>query len=164
VAEGAFREDLYYRLNAAEIRLPPLSERLDDMPLLVRHFVALLDARHGGSKPVDDAVMAAFVRRPWPGNVRELANEVARVYVLSGGALDDPWLVRPPSSVRGAGSGDPMPESLRLEDVERAALERALRASGGRKDRAAELLGISRAGLYAKLKRLGVDGDADDEG
>ena len=163
VSEGEFREDLFYRLNAAEVRMPPLAERLDDVPLLVRHFVGLLDEKQGAVKAVGDAVLAAFMRRAWPGNVRELANEVARVYVLSGAALDDPGLVRPPSSVRRPGAGEAMPESLRLEDAERAALQRALKASGGRKDRAAELLGISRAGLYAKLKRLDIDGDASDD-
>ncbi len=153
---GEFREDLYYRLNAAEILMPSLADRLEDVPLLVRHFVERLNAEHETTKTVDDAVLAAFMRRSWPGNVRELSNEIARVYFLSGARLDDPSLVRPMAPVDG--DRESMPESLRLEDVERAAIERALKATEGRKDRAATLLGISRAGLYTKLRRLGLSG------
>ena len=153
VREKAFREDLYYRLNAAEIRMPSLAERIEDIPLLVRHFLERLNAKHGLAKDVTDDVLAALVRRPWPGQVRELANEVARVYFLSDDRLDQPRLVRAPAA---DDLGDEQPASLQLEVAERAALVRALGAAGGRKEKAARLLGISRAGLYAKLKRLGL--------
>jgi len=108
--------------------------------------------------------VAALVRRGWPGQVRELSNEVARLYFLSDDTLADEGLVREPAvgalpeepAAEAAGANDP----LKLDDVERAAIVRALAAAGGRKDRAARLLGISRAGLYAKLKRFGLDGAA----
>ncbi|HZJ73131.1 MAG TPA: sigma-54 dependent transcriptional regulator, partial [Planctomycetota bacterium] len=150
----AFREDLYYRLNAAEIRMPALAERLEDIPLLVRHFLERLNAKHGTDKDVTEEVLATLVRRPWPGQVRELGNEVSRLYFLSDDRLDQPRLVRAPP--RTDDSGGDKPSSLQLEEAERAAIVRALAAAGGRKDRAARLLGISRAGLYAKLKRLAI--------
>jgi DNA-binding NtrC family response regulator len=154
VTEGEFREDLYYRLNAAEIVLPSLDVRLEDIPLLVRHFVDQLNRKHETTKIVDDAVITALTARPWPGNVRELSNEVARLYFLSGDVLDSVQLVR--AAAFGDVDSLPMPSSLKLEDMERAAIERALAATEGRKDRAATMLGISRAGLYAKMRRLGL--------
>jgi len=153
VEEGAFRADLFYRLGAAELAVPSLAERLDDVPLLVAHFLERLAQRHGVAKPIDPSVVRALVRRPWPGEVRELANEVARLYHLSDDAITDVGLVRRVE----APAASPAAASLRLEDVEREAIRRALEAAGGRRDRAAELLGISRAGLYTKMRRLGVD-------
>jgi len=165
VREGKFREDLYYRLNAIELRLPSLDQRLDDIPLLVQHFLGLLQEQQGAAKPLSPEVLAALVARPWPGQVRELANEVRRLYFLSDKVIDDVQLVREaapalPSSSRD--SAESMPESLALEDVERAAIERALRAAGQSKQKAALMLGVSRAGLYAKIRRLGL-GDAPGE-
>jgi len=157
VREGEFREDLYYRLNAVEIKIPNLSERLDDIPLLVTHFLDRLNEQHAAQKAISDEVLSALMRRPWPGQVRELSNEVSRLYFLSDERIDDATLVRPAASSGASDSADPMPASLLLEDVERAAIERALRAAGGRKEKAARLLGISRAGLYAKIRRLGVE-------
>jgi len=164
VREGEFREDLYYRLNAVEIGLPALAERLDDIPLLVRFFLDKLGEKHGNPKEIEDDVISCLIRRGWPGQVRELANEVSRLYFLSDERIDDPELVRPAAAGSPTAVSDPMPESLKLEDVERVAIQRALKSSGGRKEQAAKLLGISRAGLYAKIRRLGVEGeDADEE-
>jgi len=164
VRDGAFREDLFYRLNGAEIRLPPLAERLDDIPLLVASFLERLNGKHGTQRAMSEPVARALARRAWPGQVRELGKEDSRLYFLSGDAIDDPSLVRAPvaaaPAARGgddAGQGGPV--SLRLEDAERVAVQRALTAAGGRKDKAARLLDISRAGLYAKLARLGLAPD-----
>jgi transcriptional regulator with GAF, ATPase, and Fis domain len=156
VEEGKFRRDLYYRLNAAEIAVPSLADRPADIPLLAKHFLESLNEAHGRPMTFGPPVMAALARRPWPGEVRELSNEVARLFFLADGdRVDDPGRIRAPVSIAG---GDPMPSSLALIDVERAAVVRALEAAGGKRARAAELLGISRAGLYTKLKRLGLDG------
>lgn len=156
VRDGSFREDLYYRLNGVELHLPGLAERLDDIPLLVAHFLDRLGAKHDAPKSIDDAVLAALVERPWPGQVRELSNEVARLYYLSDTRIADASLVRPPGRADDDAAAS---ASLRLEDVERETIRRALEAAGGRKDRAAQLLGISRTGLYAKLKRLEISAD-----
>jgi len=165
VRAGQFREDLYYRLNAAEIRLPPLSQRLTDVPLLVQHFLERLNERYATHKTIAPEVVAALVRRGWPGQVRELSNEVARLYFLSDDGLADESLVREPAPGAQADEGAEPPGEgaapLKLDDVERAAIVRALAAAAGRKDRAARLLGISRAGLYAKLKRFRLGGEAD---
>ncbi len=153
--EGRFRSDLYYRLNAVEIVAPSLAQRIEDIPLLVEHFLHRLAARHGRRVRFGRAVLSALARRPWPGEVRELSNEVARLFFLAKGErVEDASLVRTASP--GLGS-DPMPASLALEDVERAAIQRALRAAGGKRSLAAELLGISRAGLYTKLRRLEIE-------
>jgi DNA-binding NtrC family response regulator len=154
VREGQFREDLYYRLDAAEIRLPPLSQRLTDIPLLAQHFLARLNERYGTRKELSGEVLAALVRRPWPGPVRELSNELSRLYFLSEDLIGDEGLVRAPApgavaaaAAESATGDEAAPPALKLDDVERAAIVRALAAAGGRKDRAAKLLGISRAGL-----------------
>ncbi|RKY22582.1 MAG: hypothetical protein DRQ55_00670 [Planctomycetota bacterium] len=156
VREGSFREDLYYRLNAVEICLPGLDQRLSDVPLLVQHALHELNRKHGTDKLITEDVLASFTRRSWPGQVRELLNEVSRVYFLSDEQLNRPQLVRAAAQSRD-NDFDPMPRSLKLEDVERAAIERALRAADGRKEQAARLLGISRAGLYAKIRRLEIE-------
>lgn len=162
VREGTFREDLYYRLAAAEIVLPSLAERPDDIPLLARHFVRRLNADYDLDKSLAQSVELALMGRAWPGNVRELSNEIARLYALANNDLDDPGLLRRREPVDSSGSGHAWPASMRLEDIERVAIERALEACQGRKSAAAELLGISRPGLYSKLKRLGLDDRAPD--
>ena len=159
VREGEFREDLYYRLNAVEVRMPPLAERLDDIPLLAQHFLDLLNDKHATDKRMEDEVLTALMRRPWPGQVRELSNEMSRLYFLSDEVIDNGALVRPAAGTDRAADGDAaLPaDSLRLEDAERVAILRALKAAGGRKEQAAKLLGISRAGLYAKIRRLEIE-------
>lgn len=148
VAEGTFREDLFYRLNVAEIRVPSLTERVDDVPLLAEHGLARLNAKHGTSKRLAADVVEALAARDWPGQVRELFNEVARLYYLCGETLDDTSWIRAATPLANATS-----DTFDLATLERATIERALEACDGGKERAAQLLGISRAGLYAKLKR-----------
>ena len=94
VEEGRFRSDLYFRLNAAELRVPSLTERAEDIPILVEHFLAQLAEQHGRAKPLDERVLARLVEREWPGEVRELRNELMRLYLLSEEAIDDPEFVR----------------------------------------------------------------------
>ena len=156
VRAGRFREDLYYRLNAAEIRVPSLAARTEDIPLLVLHFLAGLNERYELSKTIHESVVMALVQRPWPGEVRELSNEVARLFFLCEEVLDRVELVRSPPA-EGVVQ-QPMPASHKLEDLERAAIRRALETAGQRRDKAAKLLGISRAGLYSKMRRLGLSG------
>ena len=106
----SFREDLYYRLNVLGLRLPPLRERLEDIPDLVRHFVARLANRYGARKRLSESAVQALCRYDWPGNVRELENRVHRAYVLSAGAeitcadLEMPEFGDPSESVGAAAS------------------------------------------------------------
>ncbi|MFO7561707.1 MAG: sigma 54-interacting transcriptional regulator [Enhygromyxa sp.] len=163
VAEGLFREDLLYRLSVIQTRLPPLRERRDDIPDLVRHFCDVLGDQMGRhvTHIADDALEVLSNYR-WPGNVRELRNVVERALVLGDGSvleLDDLppelQLAGPPSAVNagaGAGAGAPSQKVLPLAELEAQAIAAALEATGGNKARAAALLGIDRTTLYRKLK------------
>jgi DNA-binding NtrC family response regulator len=161
VAEGRFREDLYYRLNVVTIVIPALKARAGDIPLLARHFMRKFgDGRELGIEP---EVVAAMERYPWPGNVRELEHAVERAVALSGGArvLKAEHLL-PPSALGVAGS-DSAPDaevvSLRkvVEQAEREHLRRVLKLTGNRRAQAAAILGISRKNLWEKLRFHGID-------
>ncbi len=155
VEQGRFRPDLYYRLDAVRVEMPPLSERAEDIPALVDHFLRLEASRTGHRQAITPAVLERLSRRTWPGNVRELANEVARLCVLSGGDLVDPALVREPRETvaREGASG----RVSTLADLERQAILDALERTSGDKSAAADLLGISRAKIYQRLKEWRED-------
>ncbi|MFO0649168.1 MAG: sigma-54 dependent transcriptional regulator [Polyangiales bacterium] len=159
VAAGRFRQDLYYRLSVVELRVPPLRERLDDVPLLVAAFTERYRARFGlDAVRFTPALVAALAARPWPGNVRELENAVARIVALSeGGTLD---LDAMASLDLDAPAPTAATGTLRdqLDAYERALLVDAMRAAKGNQSEAARRLGITRTTLIEKLKRLGVDG------
>ncbi len=159
VEAGRFRADLYYRLDALRVELPPLAERVEDVPELVEHFLRL-EAGDGAPRRASREVLCALSRRPWPGNVRELANEVARLCVLSGGDLEDPDLVRTPQGAARAPRRAGAEEIVPLAELERRAILDALRATGDDKRAAAARLGISRAKLYQRLKLWADEGAA----
>ncbi len=149
VAEGTFRADLFFRLDGMRIVMPNLEERLDDLSLLIDHFLRLDERRSGVRRFCSPEVLRALGERAWPGNVRELANEVARLCILSDGDLRDPSLVRPAyTGLAAADSRVVRP----LAELEREAIERALEQTGNDKGQAAKLLGISRAKIYQRLK------------
>ncbi|MBR1609039.1 MAG: sigma-54-dependent Fis family transcriptional regulator [Kiritimatiellae bacterium] len=160
VAEGKFREDLYYRLAVVTLRMPPLSEREDDIPLLCDHFLRKFAEENGRElKGFDPAAMALMRAYPWPGNVRELRNAVERMVVLSHGD----WLTvgDVPENVRdGAGAAarsDPAPDpSESLADAEKRKILAALEAAGGNRSKAADALGISRRTIHRKLASWGM--------
>ncbi|HET6440690.1 MAG TPA: sigma-54 dependent transcriptional regulator [Anaeromyxobacter sp.] len=147
VQEGKFREDLYYRINVVTLRLPPLRERREDIPLLAEHFAA----KHG--RPEGAAITAEarelLIAYDWPGNVRELENVVARALALNHSGLVVPEDL--PERLRGLPPGIPPPGSSErptLAEVERRYAMRILTETGGNKTRAAEILGIDRKTLY----------------
>jgi DNA-binding NtrC family response regulator len=152
IEEGRFRQDLYYRIAGLEVRLPRLAERVDDIPELVEHFLTPETARTGVSRRISPAVLDRLCRRPWPGNVRELANEVARLSVLTDGDLEDPSLVRAGNDLPFTDQGADQGSVPTLAELERRAILRALELADGDKRRAAEMLGISRAKVYQRLK------------
>ncbi|HNE00540.1 MAG TPA: sigma 54-interacting transcriptional regulator [Plasticicumulans sp.] len=165
VAGGRFRADLWFRLNVLPIRLPPLRERRDDLPLLAGALLDRLSARAGGVRRVLGAsALAELAGYDWPGNTRELGNVLERAVMLSDRrcyeAADLAGLLRPPAAA--AASAPAAPAVQRLADAvaeaERTAIRSALAVSGGRKVDAAKLLGISRATLYEKLALLGLQG------
>jgi DNA-binding NtrC family response regulator len=160
VDDGAFRQDLYFRLEVLPIRVPPLRERMDDLPSLVQHFRAKLAERLGREAPrLDAAVIDAFRRYRWPGNVRELENTLEQLFILSDDgaitAADLPDKLREPAP---APSGFALPQGgLVLEDLEQDLIRQALARSGGRIKEAADLLGLTYKTLQYRLKKHDID-------
>jgi DNA-binding NtrC family response regulator len=161
VTDGAFRPDLYYRLRGIELRVPPLRERREDIPPLV-HAFARAAAAHKRIRGISRKALTHLIEFDWPGNVRELRNtiEAAVVRCPDGGTIQESHLALPAPSPPFRAVSPPSPDttlSNRLEHAERDAILEAIRQSGGNKSRAAKLLGITRAGLYLKLKRYGIE-------
>ena len=165
VGEGTFREDLFFRLNVVSIRLPPLRDRREDIPLLAAHFVEELAAQNGRAPPrLSPAVLDAFAAYHWPGNVRELRNVVERMIVLARGDVlevaDLPPELRAavPAAPASSGPADRASlEGLTLAEAERRLIEQALAAAGGNRAEAARRLGISRRTIHRKIEEYGLD-------
>jgi len=178
VAEGGFREDLYYRLNVIPVFLPPLREREGDVLMLVEHFLRRFNAEHGKSTTFSREALRRMLRYPWPGNVRELENALERLVVLAnGGTLEEddlPLAIRsdlpvsshtgpllehsrasasPPRDPR-ADEGRSLPEAVRVIEKER--ILRTLRECEGIQTRAAQALGLTVRQLGYKLKKYGI--------
>jgi DNA-binding NtrC family response regulator len=147
VREGSFREDLYYRLNVIEVRLPPLAERVDDILPLAEHFLA-------GRGVLGDAAREALRAHAWPGNVREHNNAVERAALLAGGAPICVDLLGLPAASPGAGAG-----ARNLDEPSRAVIEAALASAQGVVSRAAQALGMSRQALYRRMERYALPPD-----
>jgi two-component system response regulator HydG len=157
IAAGKFREDLYYRLQVFPIDVPPLRERLDDLPDLVAHFLARL-GRAGQVLP--EATLQRLRRHSWPGNVRELRNLIERAHILAGdGPLADAHIVLDTTGVVAL----PNAADLDLDHHARRLIRLALARAGGNKTLAASYLGITRRTLYSRIKRLGVDAGQSEE-
>jgi DNA-binding NtrC family response regulator len=168
VAEGVFRQDLYYRLVVFPIALPPLRERREDIPLLVDHFIAKY-ARDAGKRitGVGSAALAALQSHGWAGNVRELENVIHRSLLLADGpelGLDDlPLSLGAGPTFATAQPSPPTSAALSLEELEKRAIERALSRHGGNLSDVARQLGIGRSTLYRKLEQYGLRDKKDDE-
>ncbi len=173
VASGRFREDLYYRLAVLEIAIPPLRERLSDLPLLAGHLLRKLGKKNNKEiRAVSPAFLEALTRHNWPGNVRELENVLERALILARADVLGPELLPPqlaglagsscPSGTEGgaeaAANADTTHAGLEdaMEDAEREALVRALDTYTGHREKTADALGISRRTLQYKLKKYGL--------
>jgi len=173
VEQGRFRSDLLYRLRVASLALPPLRERKDEIPALTAHFVRkAVSESNRRNIIIGDDVVAALLLYDWPGNLRQLSNELRRMIALAEDGttlhcsdlspeISGPWFaIRPPADTP-AGPGVVMrldqPLDVAVEALERAFIERALAQSKGRVTDAAQLLGISRKGLFLKRKKLGLE-------
>jgi len=153
VRQAQFRQDLYFRLNVVQIKLPPLRERKSDIPLLVNAFLEKFSDPQSNARTISEEAMARLLAYDWPGNVRELENAVERAVALGSGPILHVGDL--PSNLQ-YGTGDRMPQSdelLPLEELERRAIFRALRDAAGDKLAAARLLGIGKTTLYRKLKQ-----------
>ena len=163
VAAGRFREDLYFRLAVVTLRVPPLRDRPEDIPLLWHHFTRL----HAGTElPSTPALLRALTQQPWPGNVRELKNLNQRVVLLRrGDTLDLPDLEAAREGDSAAAPGGsawpgPLPAGgISLPELEKELVRQALARSGGNKSRAAELLGVPRHVLVYRLAKYGLDAE-----
>jgi transcriptional regulator with PAS, ATPase and Fis domain len=175
VAEGTFREDLYYRLNVLPVALPPLRERPEDIPVLMEEFIARYFRRRGEDPPaISDAVRQAFLRYSWPGNVRELENAceriaqtctcgtvrvgcmAANILIRAGAQPPVAGEVNPPPLVASPRPDAPISLDDRLREVEANLIGWALKVSKGNKSRAAELLQIKRSTLGDRIKHCGL--------
>ncbi|MBI3358616.1 MAG: sigma 54-interacting transcriptional regulator [Nitrospirae bacterium] len=162
IVSGAFREDLYYRLNVIPIFLPPLRKRREDIPLLVRHFLDKFNKENNKKVELSNAILELFTQYNWPGNVRELENAIERLTVLS--REDRITLNTIPPAIKTYFSDIqrvvpsqgtvPLPEAT--EEIERDALKKALACAGGVQAKAARLLGITYRQIAYKMKRYGI--------
>jgi two-component system, NtrC family, response regulator len=178
IAEGRFREDLFYRLNVVPIALPPLRDRREDIPLLVQHFIEKYDRRLGKRvERVDEGALEILLDYGWPGNIRELENVMERSVLFADGPLVTvaqlpetlrervPGAARPVAPLGALGaiaapSGASMKDIVRQaqSELERTLISRALEETGGNVTRAAKKLQISRKSLQVKMKELGLRG------
>jgi len=158
VADGGFREDLYYRLKVVTLTIPPLRERREDIPVLADGLLDRLCARQERPRTtLSDEASRLLETHPWPGNVRELENALEAALVFCDGdtiGADDLQLETPPPDSPHVSSA-----SLSLEDNERETIIRALKAAGGVRKDAADRLGISRRAIHYKIKKYGIDGE-----
>ncbi len=182
VAAGKLREDLLYRLNVFPIDLPPLRDRLTDVPLLAAHFLAQICEQEGAARELSPAALAQLSAYRWPGNVRELRNAIQRAYVMAQGkVIDDRWLPRDGSAAAPAApaatAAEPstptatappiapaeavtLPIGTSMAQAERALMLATLRHFNHHKERTAAVLGISLKTLYNRLKEYTADADA----
>jgi two-component system response regulator HydG len=170
VEKGTFRKDLFYRLNVVNLRLPPLRDRREDIPLLAAHFLDRISREHNRKFTLSDEALRTMMRHDWPGNVRELENSLERATALSSGPVlhlgDLPTQLQQQGlqlnlDARRAAAGEEagaaaVPGVKPLADLEREAILSAIRTLNGDKLQAAKLLGIGKTTLYRKLKEYGI--------
>jgi DNA-binding NtrC family response regulator len=157
VEEGQFREDLYYRLKVVEVKLPPLRERREDIPLLVDHFIKRFNEKFGRDiSGISTEVQGLFMEYGWPGNIRELEHAIEHAFVLCRHPVitlsDVPQELK---DFTGAPVSTPAKER---EDPSQAIID-ALKKAGWNKVKAAQLLGMSRSTLYRKIEEYGIKGE-----
>jgi two-component system NtrC family response regulator len=163
IARGSFRNDLFYRLSAIQIKVPPLRERKEDIPLLARHFVEIYSSELRRAVPViAPEALLLLTNYPWPGNVRELRNTIERAMILGHGNVIT--VEQLPKEITATALAEPEPElafhipqtGLKLGDLERKLVEEALGLAEGNQVQAARLLGISRDAFRNRLKKHGL--------
>jgi transcriptional regulator with PAS, ATPase and Fis domain len=159
VRDGSFRADLYYRLNVLPVRVPPLRERLDDIPLLVGHFVAMFNRQLGRDVHAPGAeALAALQAYGWPGNIRELRNLVERAMLLARGDELGPADLAPPDGAAPGGASFDLPaEGVDLARLECHLIAQALARTHGNRTRAARLLGLTRHQINYRIEKLDLE-------
>ncbi len=157
IRTGAFRQDLYFRLNVVQVKLPPLRERKSDIQLLVTSFLEKFSDAHSPTRTISDDAMRRLIAYDWPGNVRELENAIERAVAMGSGPIvhvgDLPSNLHYPTCERVSDKDELLP----MEELERRAILRTLRETGGDKLAAARMLGIGKTTLYRKLKQYQME-------
>ena len=160
IKAGAFRQDLYFRLNVVQVKLPALRERKSDIPLLVTSFLEKFSASQQTSRDISEDAMRQLIAYDWPGNVRELENAIERAVALGSGPIvhvaDLPSSLQYPTTERLPERNELVP----LDELERRAILRTLRETAGDKLQAARILGIGKTTLYRKLKQYNLDAES----
>ena len=163
VEEGTFREDLLYRINTVQIRLPSLHERREDLPLLLKHFISFYSNKYKlPEKPLAPAALQQLASYAWPGNVRELRHAVERALIMSTGSELRAEELLLNARTQGAAVAAPSgpatftSDMLNLDDLEKSAVETALRKYTGNISHAAKALGITRTSLYRRMEKYGL--------
>jgi len=159
VKERKFREDLYYRLNQVTIRIPPLRERREDIPLLIQHFIEQANAEHGRNiQGITPEAMRILVNQRWEGNIRQLKQVITQMVVLGAGPMldvdDIPEEHRQSTEIIPVSAG--FLAGRTLSEIEKAAIQQTLRLTAGNREKAAKLLGIGARTLYRKLKEYEI--------
>jgi transcriptional regulator with GAF, ATPase, and Fis domain len=158
VAQGKFREDLFFRINIIPIHLPPMRERLEDLPLLTQHFIRQLHARTGKDiSGLSAGAMELLMNHHWPGNVRELKGVLEYAFVIAEKGLVGPEHL--PAQMRRPGSLPKAPDERLIPSLndEKAALVDALVKCGGNQTHAARMLGVNRVTVWHRIKKHGID-------
>jgi two-component system response regulator HydG len=163
IKAGGFRQDLYFRLNVVQIKLPPLRERKSDIPLLVTSFLEKFSASQQTSRDIAEDAMRQLIAYDWPGNVRELENAIERAVALGSGPIvhvgDLPTNLQSPTTERLPGKTELIP----LDELERRAILNTLRETSGDKLAAARILGIGKTTLYRKLKQYNLEAETNSQ-
>ncbi len=172
IRQGRFREDLFFRLNVIPFRVPPLRERLEDVPLLARHFMTRVSAEYGKrAKQLTPAALEVLMDLPWPGNVRELCNIVERLVIMTAGDVIEARHIPGPLLTGGTGPAEPPPAAAAAavslssdfpslsearEDFEKRYIWKKYQECGGNMSRTADILQVERSNLYRKMKAFGL--------
>jgi two-component system response regulator HydG len=152
VKEGKFRQDLLYRINTVEIQIPPLSERVEDIPLLANHFVGYYSRKYRKDiASITPEAMVKLKKYPWPGNVRELQHAIERAVIMA-----DSSSLQESDFLFSRKSEGPSTDSLNLDEVEKTAVQKALQLHNGNISKAADELGLTRASLYRRMEKYGI--------
>ena len=157
VSNNRFRQDLLYRINTIEIQIPPLRDRLDDIPLLADHFLTLYDRKYQKNvRTISEAAMKVLQKYNWPGNVRELQHAIERAVIMCNSQI-----LNPDDFFFSAGSSkseesNVMLEDYHLEEVEKILIRKVLKKHDGNITQAANELGLTRSSLYRRLEKYGL--------
>lgn len=153
VKEGRFRQDLLYRMNTVEINIPPLAERVDDIPLLAGHFLNYYSRKYRKEVlTISNDAITKLKKYPWPGNVRELQHAIERAVIMA----DSATLQESDFLFSRKGNDAPTSDTLNLDEVEKAAVAKAIQLHNGNISKAAEELGLTRASLYRRMEKYGL--------